>query len=196
LARTKNAASLDTRQRILDAALDQFHLRGYNGTSVQDLVDAAGAPKGTFYNHFSSKQDLAVEALRVYSGVIGLDALAGPTVGSPRERIEEHLAHIVGLGLAVFAERGCLLANLAGEVPAHSEVVASAVGAYLDDWVARLAGLIDEAKAAGELTTGMASTDLAELIVDAFEGGAVKAKATCSNEPILRFQRTVAQLLR
>ena len=36
LARTNYAASLDTKQRILDAALDQFHLRGYNGTSVQD----------------------------------------------------------------------------------------------------------------------------------------------------------------
>ncbi|MGI5414077.1 TetR family transcriptional regulator [Streptomyces chartreusis] len=195
MARTKNAASLQTRQRILDAALDQFHLRGYNGTSVQDIVDAAGAPKGTFYNHFSSKQDLAVEALRLYAGNIGLDSLVGSTDGSPLERIEEHLAHIVGLGLAVFAERGCLMANLAGEVPAHSQVVASVVGAYLDEWVANLAALIDEAKAAGELTTGIASTDLAEFIVDAFEGGAVKAKATSSAEPIARFQRSVAQIL-
>ncbi|GII59186.1 hypothetical protein Pth03_75750 [Planotetraspora thailandica] len=138
---------------------------------------------------------LAVEALRRYVDNIGLESLAGPTVGSPRERIEKHLAHIVALGLAVFAERGCLMANLAGEVPAHSPVVASAVGAYLDDWVAKLAALIDEAKEAGELTTGISSRDLAELIVDAFEGGAVKAKATSSVEPILRFQRTVAQLL-
>jgi TetR/AcrR family transcriptional repressor of nem operon len=196
VARTKTAASLDTKRRILDAALDQFHLRGYNGTSVQDLVDAAGAPKGTFYNHFSSKEDLAIQALRVYAGNIGLDSLGGPTVGSPLRRIEEHLAHIVGLGLAVFAERGCLMANLAGEVPAHSAALASAVGAQLDGWVANLAALIEEAKGAGELTTAIDSTDLAELIVDAFEGGAVKAKATCSAEPILRFQRTVAQLLR
>jgi TetR/AcrR family transcriptional repressor of nem operon len=195
LARTKNAASLDTRQRILDAALDQFHFRGYNGTSVQDIMDAAGSPKGTFYNHFSSKQDLAVEALRLYAGNIGLESLAGPTVGSPLERIDKHLAHIVGLGLAVFAERGCLMANLAGEVPAHSQVVASALGAYLDGWVTNLAALIDEAKEAGELTTDIASTDLAEFIVAAFEGGAVKAKATSSAEPIVRVQRTVAQLL-
>ncbi|MFJ5264346.1 TetR family transcriptional regulator [Streptomyces sp. NPDC088387] len=196
MARTKNAASFDTRQRILEAALDQFHLRGYTGTSVQDLMNAAGSPKGTFYNHFSSKEDLAVAALNLYVDGIGLASLAGPTEGSPLERIERHLDHIVGLGLAVFAERGCLMGNFAGEVRAHSPVVASAVGLYLDDWVVNLARLIDEAKEAGELTTGIASTDLAELIVDAFEGGAVKAKATSSAEPMLRFRRTVAQLLR
>lgn len=195
MARTKNAASLDTKQRILDAALDQFQLRGYNGTSVQDLVDAADAPKGTFYNHFSSKQDLAVEALRRYAVVIGLESLTGPTTGSPLKRIEEHLEHIIALGHAVFAERGCLLANLAGEVPAHSSVVGAAVGAHLDAWVARLATLIDEAKAAGELRVELPSTDLAEFIVDAFEGASVKAKATSSVEPVLRFRRAVDHLL-
>ncbi|QIQ04145.1 TetR/AcrR family transcriptional regulator [Streptomyces liangshanensis] len=195
MSRTKNAASLDTRQRILDAALDQFHLRGYNGTSVQDLMSAAGSPKGTFYNHFASKEALALEALRVYVGQIGLASLEGPTVGSPRERIENHLAHIVALGLAVFAERGCLMGNFAGEVPAHSPPVAAAVGAYLDGWVANLSTVIEEAKEAGELTTPIASTDLAELVVDAFEGGAAKAKATSSAEPLRRFERVVAQLL-
>lgn len=81
-------------------------------------------------------------------------------------------------------------------MPAHSTAVAEAVGGYLDAWATRLATLIDEAKAAGELTTGSPSGDLAEFIVDAFEGGAVKAKATSSVGPMLVFRRTVDQLLR
>ena len=39
-----------------------FHTRGFNGCSVQDIVDAAGVPKGSFYNHFDSKEALGVEA--------------------------------------------------------------------------------------------------------------------------------------
>jgi TetR/AcrR family transcriptional repressor of nem operon len=194
--RTKNAASLDTKRRILDSAVEQFHLKGYNGTSVQDLVSAAGAPKGTFYNHFASKEDLALDAVRSYVDGLGLASLAEPAPGSPRERIDRHLAHITERGLAVFAERGCLMANLAGEVPAHSPAVASALGAYLEGWVADLAALIEEAKDAGELTTDLPSADLAELIVNAWEGTSVKAKATSSVEPIRSFQRTVSRLLR
>jgi TetR/AcrR family transcriptional regulator, transcriptional repressor for nem operon len=195
MPRTKNIASHDTKRRLLGAAVDQFHRKGYNGTSVKDLVDAAGAPKGTFYNHFASKEELALEALSAYVDVLEIASLADPGQGSPRARIDAHLAHIVELGLSAFAERGCMLANLAGEVPAHSPVVAAAVGAYLEAWAADLTRLIDAAKDAGELTTDQPSADLAELIVTAFEGGSVKAKATSSVEPIRSFQRTVGRLL-
>jgi len=196
MPRTKTVTSLETKQRIADAALDQFHRKGYNGTSVQDLMSAVGAPKGTFYNHFASKEDLALDAVSRYGDQLGLAALADAGSGTPRERIDRHLADLVAAGMAVAAERGCLIANLAGEVPAHSPTVASAVGRHLERWVSTLAGAIDDAKAAGELTTDTPSADLAEFIVNAWEGGAVKAKATSSAEPVRIFERMVAQLLR
>jgi AcrR family transcriptional regulator len=54
------------RQQLVDAALGVFQSHGFNGSSVQDLTDAAGVPKGSFYNHFKSKEDLALEALQLY----------------------------------------------------------------------------------------------------------------------------------
>lgn len=196
MPRTKTAVSLDTKRRIADAALEQFHLKGYNGTSVQDLMTAVGAPKGTFYNHFASKEALAIDALRRYGDGFGLEALADAGSGTPRERIDRHLAGLVTSGAAVAAEKGCLMANLAGEVPAHSTTVASAVGDFLQRWTATLAAAIDDAKAAGEVTSDIPSADLAEFIVNAWEGGAVKSKATASNEPVRAFERMVARLLR
>ena len=185
MARTKTAVSLDTKRRIADAALEQFHLKGYNGTSVQDLMSAVGAPKGTFYNHFASKEALAVDALRRYGDGFGLAALADAGSGTPRERIDRHLAGLMASGLTI-----------AAEVPAHSATVASAIGDFLELWTATLTTAIDEAKAAGELTTDIPSGDLAEFIVNAWEGGAVKSKATSSNEPVRTFERRVAVLLR
>jgi len=196
MPRTKTALSLDTKQRIADAALEQFHRKGYNGTSVQDLMSAVGAPKGTFYNHFASKEDLALDAVRRYGDELGLAALADAASGTPRERIDRHVADLVAAGLAVAAERGCLMANLAGEVPAHSPAVAAAVGDHLELWVSTLAAAIDEGKAAGEITSDTPSGDLAEFIVNAWEGGSVKAKATASAEPVRVFERMAARLLR
>jgi TetR/AcrR family transcriptional repressor of nem operon len=195
MPRTKTAASADTRQRIADAAYDQFHRKGYNGTSVQDLVSAAGAPKGTFYNHFASKEDLAVEVVRRYSLEFQLASLNDPAAGTARERIDRHIEQLVAAGIVIAAERGCLVANLAGEVPAHAPAVAAAVGEHLRHWVTALTAAINEAKADGELTSDIPSADLAEFLVNAWEGGAVKAKATASAQPVRVFERMAARLL-
>ncbi|MDT7633255.1 MAG: TetR/AcrR family transcriptional regulator, transcriptional repressor for nem operon, partial [Pseudonocardiales bacterium] len=54
------------RENVVAAAVDQFHRRGYQGSGVKDITDAAGLPKGSFYNYFGSKEDMALEALRRY----------------------------------------------------------------------------------------------------------------------------------
>jgi TetR/AcrR family transcriptional repressor of nem operon len=51
-----------TREKILKAAGALFHEFGYNGTSVQDIVRKAEVPKGSFYNYFKSKEELAIAA--------------------------------------------------------------------------------------------------------------------------------------
>lgn len=196
MARTRSVESESTRQRIADAALEQFQRKGYNGTSVQDLVDAAEAPKGTFYNHFASKEDLAAETVLRYSSQWNLSALADAAAGTPRARIDRHLADLIASGRDVAAERGCLVANFAGEVPAHSPVVAAAVGTHLLSWVAAFTSVIQEAQSAGEISSTTPAGDLAEFIVNAWEGGAVKAKATASDHPIDVFERMVKLLLR
>ena len=55
-----------TREKILKAAVALFHEFGYNGTSVQDIVRKADVPKGSFYNYFQSKEELAIAASDVF----------------------------------------------------------------------------------------------------------------------------------
>jgi len=57
---------LSTRQKIVSAAFDRFHALGYTACGVQEIVDAAGVPKGSFYNYFKAKELLAVEVLGTY----------------------------------------------------------------------------------------------------------------------------------
>lgn len=54
------------REEIVNAAVEQFHARGFNAAGVKDITDSAGVPKGSFYNHFVSKEALAVVALERY----------------------------------------------------------------------------------------------------------------------------------
>ncbi|MEU7607944.1 TetR family transcriptional regulator [Micromonospora sp. NPDC049204] len=177
MPRPKSPASAGTRQRLSDAALDLFHLRGYNGTSVQDIVAAAGAPKGTFYNHFASKEDLALDSVARYSAAMGLEMLDEKRGGTPRERIVNHLRYITGLG-DTMGDRGCLLGNFASEIPAHSDLLRTAVDAGFGRWVASLAVTIEQARAAGELHGDEPAADLAGFIVSSYEGAAARAKAS------------------
>src|SRR4051794_27714177 len=54
------------REEIVEAALERFHAHGFNAAGVKDITDTAGVPKGSFYNHFDSKEALALVALERY----------------------------------------------------------------------------------------------------------------------------------
>lgn len=186
MGRPKSPASAGTRQRLAEAALDLFHARGYNGTSVQDIVSAAGAPKGTFYNHFASKEALALDSVARYASAVPLELLDEKQGGSPLERIIAHLRRLVAISDSL-ADRGCLLGNFATEIPAHSGAVAAAVDAGFARWVDALAGAIEQARAAGELHGDEPPAALAGFIVNSYEGAVARAKAAGSREPLREF---------
>ncbi|MEV4757859.1 TetR/AcrR family transcriptional regulator [Micromonospora sp. NPDC049559] len=189
MARTRSAASDHTKQRLADSALALFHRRGYHGTSVQDIVSAAGAPKGTFYNHFVSKEALAVDAVERYCAAIPLEMLDSAAGGTPLERIAAHLHRVVEITWTWY-DRGCLLGNLATEMPAHSKVVSQAVADGLARWISALARAIEEARAAGELGFDGSPADLAAFIIDSYEGAAARSKVTGTSGPMRLFLDT------
>jgi TetR/AcrR family transcriptional repressor of nem operon len=82
----------NTRNAILEAAMRLFIERGFNACSVQDVTDAAGVPKGSFYNHFKSKQALAVEILNEYGkGTTDRSILTDPEIPG-LTRLQKHFA--------------------------------------------------------------------------------------------------------
>lgn len=58
-----NSIRLDKRDLILAKGAAVMTRRGYHGTGVQEIVQAAGIPKGSFYHYFASKEDFALQAL-------------------------------------------------------------------------------------------------------------------------------------
>ena len=76
----------DKRRRVLDAALRVFAARGYHGTAVPEVAEAAGVGTGTLYHYFEHKQELVNEVYRDAKqrlrGAL-LDQLAEPDLGEP-----------------------------------------------------------------------------------------------------------------
>jgi TetR/AcrR family transcriptional repressor of nem operon len=186
MARPRSAASAETKQRLSESALALFHKRGYNGTSVQDIVSAAGAPKGTFYNHFASKEALALDSVSRYFAALNVETLDSSAGGSPLGRITAHLRFLGDLA-ETYLDRGCLLGNFASEIPAHSNAVGEAVEECFTRWAAAIAGAIDEAREADELHATEPAVVLAGYILAGYEGAASRSKVSGSTEPMQQF---------
>lgn len=92
----------DTKQRILDAALEVFGERGYRGASVDDIAAAAGVTKGAVYYYFTDKDDLARDLQHVLWDQLAQDALAAydgdrPTVDNLLGCFEAFVTTIQGM---------------------------------------------------------------------------------------------------
>lgn len=109
MARTVGSAADDTRQRILDVAVDLFIEQGYAGTSVRDISERLGMTKGSLYYHFASKEDLLSALLMPL--VADLDAFiedAEAAVAAGLSPIRDLVERLVGL----LDQHGVLLRSL------------------------------------------------------------------------------------
>lgn len=180
-------AKPNLREAILSAGLETLHLRGFNATSVQDIAAAAGAPKGSFYNHFASKDDLGAAAVDKY--VVNTEAyrrvLRDETV-APLARLRRHFDALVETARYPYAT-GCLLGNFGVELSNQSPAIRARVAAALTDWAQALAAVVAEAQREGALTRDGDPDAMAAFIIDAWEGAVMRAKVERSRAPLDNF---------
>lgn len=174
------------REEIGDAALERFHTRGYSAAGVKDITDAAGVPKGSFYNHFPSKEAMAVEALHRYAATQGFELLADTSV-PPVARVRAHFEFVAAQQTARGFTRGCLYGNFAAEIADHSELVRAEVDTGFDRWAAGLAAAITEAQRDGTVRAGLDPGRTARFILNAWEGTLLGARASRSGESVEAF---------
>ncbi|MFJ9448120.1 TetR family transcriptional regulator C-terminal domain-containing protein [Kitasatospora sp. NPDC101235] len=171
------------REHLIEAAHDRFHEHGFNGIGIKDITDTAGTPKGSFYNHFDSKEAMAVEVMRRYAGTRGMDMLAD-TSTPPVERIRGHFAYLMADLERYDYARGCMFGNFGAELSTQSPTVRDEVGSRLGRWASALASALDEARAAGTLASEVDSAVLARFLVSAWEGAAMQAKVVRGSAPL------------
>ena len=112
---------------------------GFNGSSVEDITDLAEVPKGSFYNHFKSKEDLAVEVIDRYIEQ-GPHALLSDTGIPPLKRLKVYFSALGQDFVDSGYKKGCLLGNLSSELADHSGPVRRRLESAFDDWVKQIAG--------------------------------------------------------
>jgi TetR/AcrR family transcriptional regulator, transcriptional repressor for nem operon len=181
----------NVRQKIVDAGLDVMIGKGFNGCGVQDITEAAGVPKGSFYNHFESKEALGAAVVERYGRDNPRRATLADTSLPALQRLRAHFERLnEGFAGDAFG-RGCLLGNFSAELADQSQLIRQRLSELYLAWSTEIAAVIAEAQADGSISTKALAADLAAFLLDAYEGALLRARVEKSGRAFDRFM-TVA----
>lgn len=174
-----------TKQRLLDAGLAMLLERGYNDLGIQAILEATDTPKGSFYHHFRDKEDFALACVEQYmlSVHAGLDACLGDVARAPLARVR-HFFELTREKYRGEGYMGCLLGGLGQELSGVSEVFRNQIASCLAIISRRIAGCLDEARVAGDIPADANPKRLAALLVDCWEGAALRSRLQGSPAPL------------
>jgi len=181
------------RDQILQAGLPVLFRSGYHGASVRDICAAAGAPQGSFTNHFRSKEAFAVEVLDQYFEYLkGLvtEALNDDTL-TPRQRLKQYLDVITAKLERDRWTIGCLIGDFSLQVSSHSRLLRKRLDSIFQEWRTLFASCIAAAQSAGEVDSHFDATELAEFLLASWEGAILRMKVERSPAALERF-KTIA----
>jgi TetR/AcrR family transcriptional repressor of nem operon len=168
---------------------------GYQGATVRDICAAAGAPHGSFTNHFRTKEAFAREVLdRYFANLQGYvrRALEDRSL-TPRQRLERYLEIISGVLEGDRWNRGCLIGDFSLETSSQSALLRDRLEAIFQEWRAPFGACIAEAQANGEIEATFDPIDLAEFLLASWEGAILRMKVERGPAALERFRKIAFQ---
>jgi AcrR family transcriptional regulator len=174
-----------TRQYIIETTAPLFNTKGYEGTSLSDLMEATGLTKGSLYGNFRDKEEISIEAFR-YS------------IGKVKEMVKKELDGVLTYKKQLAAlldfyakyvfnppiPGGCPLLNTAVEADDYHTSMRKVVTKELLSTVDFLSSLIKGGMKAGEFKKNIKPKDLAYSFFCSIEGAIMFARVERSREPM------------
>jgi TetR/AcrR family transcriptional regulator, transcriptional repressor for nem operon len=183
-----------TRERILARAAQLFNRQGYFGASLADIMRETGLEKGGIYNHFSSKEQLALEAFDYAYGLVQQrvrEALAG------KLNAIERLQALVSVFQSIVEDPpvvgGCPILNTAIEADDANEMLRDRALAAMDDWRTTIERIVNKGIERREICSGINADEVASILIATLEGAVMLSNLYKDHRYI---QRAVSHVMR
>ena len=181
----------NTRDRIILAGLRLFAAKGYQSTSIVDLLQEADAHSGSFYHFFPTKQDLLLAVLKTYR-----DGIEPMLLAPAWDGIVDPIAKVFAL-LAVYRRAlenssctyGCPIGSLALELREPDPPVRELLSVNFSGWVSHIRACLDAASS--RLPRSVDTEQLATFVLTTMEGGVMQAR---THRSLSAFDASVASL--
>ena len=175
----------ETKLRLIAVGLRLLLAQGYNATGVQEIVDEAKVPKGSFYHHFASKEEFALLAIDAYQQRVHdlLEATLMDERHPPLDRVRLFFAS-VREAYEMEGYLGCFLGALGQELSGTNDRFRHKINDCLSSIVAAHACCLEEARLRGDLPFTCDARLAAELLVNAWEGAALRSRLVRNGRPL------------
>jgi TetR/AcrR family transcriptional regulator, transcriptional repressor for nem operon len=184
-----------TKRDIVRKAAPLFNQKGYEGTSLSDLMEATGLQKGGIYRHFSGKEELATEAFdyswgKAVSGRLDGVAEVPDCVNRLKKMIENFVQLRAGL-----VPGGCPLMNTAVEADDGNAALRARAKKALQNWIVRLSKITTEGIEKRQIDRCIDPLKLSQLIIGSLEGALLISRLQNSDEPLRAIKQHLSEYL-
>jgi TetR/AcrR family transcriptional repressor of nem operon len=174
------------RENLLNQGVALLMQQGYHGTGLQEILDAVQIPKGSFYNYFGSKENFGAQVIEHYitpyiQQITGyLEQPETDALSALERYFNESIAELERTDF----KGGCLLGNLIGEIGDSSELCRMALQTTLNRYRDVLQSGISKAQQQGTIRTDKPARELADLLVNTWQGALLRMKVEQSTAPL------------
>jgi len=186
------------REDIIEAGLELMFLHGYNATGIKEITQSIGIPKGSFYNHFSSKEEFGLEVVKFYCDR-GLnwhrkELLSGEL--SPIKRLNAFYSDVIAsYENEMDCKLGCVMGNFSLEMADVNESFRALLDSEFNKFEEVITQCLKEAQEKGELGDEIDPALMGGFILNSWHGALVRMKSTGTIKPLKDFKSLIFQHL-
>ncbi len=178
-----------TKTALLEAGTRIMLTKGYNNTGIQEVLEATGVPKGSFYYYFDSKEDFALQIIDHFDSTYA--ETLKHFLDDKKLNALERLKAYCNEGRKALKENqcrnGCLIGNLSQEMSDQSEVLRAKLEEVLTRWRNRFASVIKEGQESKLISNQFDHVVMAEFFQSGWHGAILRAKTTKTTVPLDSF---------
>jgi len=187
----------DTKQKIIQTGAQIIHRKGYNHTGIQEVLKAAGVPKGSFYFYFKNKEDFGLHVIDFFNNM--LLEMVEPVISdksiSPVQRLENLFDMFIEMFKTLDYTCGCPIGNLSQEMGDLSPAFSAKLTESVKLMVQMYKDILDEAKDKGQINKRINTRETADFIVSSWHGSLIRMKIVKGLESLELHKRFILNAL-
>jgi TetR/AcrR family transcriptional regulator, transcriptional repressor for nem operon len=183
-------ARTDTREKIIRKGAELIYAQGFNATGLQQILQAVGIPKGSFYFYFKSKEDFGVAIIDYFNEMISgiFTRYLNDKKIPPMKRLEKLFEYFESIFQKSGYTLGCPIGNLSLELADTNERLRMHLEGVIERLIAQIESCLKEARRDKSIPAGLNTADTAHFIFHGFEGAVLNMKVVKNIEPFRVFR--------
>jgi TetR/AcrR family transcriptional repressor of nem operon len=182
-----------TREEIIRKGAALIHAQGFNATGIQQVLDAAGVPKGSFYFYFKNKEDFGLTTIDYFREFIHsmADKYLKKDSSPPLEKLSRFFDAYTDIFTKMDLCRGCPIGNLMQEMSDLNATFRKKISEVYSEMQKGIEQLLEEARARGDIKADTDTPRMAQFIINAWEGAIMHMKLVKDTEPLSVFKKMI-----